>query len=104
MNEVGRLRRQSLVSALRPAILDRHVLAVYVAGLLDSCSAANFLLDHLVGCSFLAAASYSTGTNRDGSERCVGAALAPSSLCDDHHKKALFSTELRKKMTAPTKT
>jgi hypothetical protein len=27
----------------------------------------------------------------------VGAALAPSSLCDDHHKKALFSTELRKK-------
>jgi hypothetical protein len=26
----------------------------------DSCSAANFLLDHLVDCSFLAAASYST--------------------------------------------
>src|SRR5262245_30922560 len=36
MNEVGRLRRQSLVSAFRPAILDRHVLAVYVAGFLQS--------------------------------------------------------------------
>src|SRR5262245_38112419 len=36
MNEVRRLRRQSLVSAFRPAILDRHVLAVYVAGLLQS--------------------------------------------------------------------
>src|SRR5215831_4669505 len=31
-NEVGRLRRQSLVPAFRPAILDRQVLAVYVAG------------------------------------------------------------------------
>src|SRR5262249_46552021 len=36
MNEVGRLRRQSLVSAFRPAILDRHVLAIYVAGFLQS--------------------------------------------------------------------
>src|SRR5262249_114854 len=36
MNEVGRLRRQSLVSAFRPAIADRHVLAVYVAGFLQS--------------------------------------------------------------------
>src|SRR5262245_4238773 len=35
-NEVGRLRRQSLVSTFRPTILDRHVLAFYVADFLQS--------------------------------------------------------------------
>src|SRR5262249_51166681 len=35
-NEGGRLRRPSLVLAFRPAILDRQVLAVYVAGFLQS--------------------------------------------------------------------
>jgi hypothetical protein len=71
----------------------------------DSCSVANFLLDHLVGCSFLAAASYSTV------ELIV---MDPNGVWGPRWhrvryvmtitKKRFLALSCAKKLTAPTKT